>query len=255
MHHYSDMEIDIVQDIVESSGSLFHPVSQNNYQGIHGIVEIIVSETPINISFGVHIVNAEDFLDEENKKYEISCKNFSNYFQNYSLPVVIVAIDNKTNEGYWGLFDNSKSSHNIIISSSSKSQFNFKSFNTVVIDFFLNKEKRLFHVESFLKENTNQELKSFLEVLFKVFDISIPWVLQYEYLDELIEAAGFTLIVSDKSILNLSNEIAFNGGGNLAGTHNYFQTHFLKNENILYCSPSMLLNLGEQYEKVQQLCS
>ena len=138
---------------------------------------------------------------------------------------------------------------------SCSSQFNFTTFNTIVIDYFVNGKKRLFLVEGFLKLEENQELKGFLQVLFKVFDISLPFVLKYEYLDELIDASGFTLQVSDKSILELSKEITFNGSGRIKGTHFYYQAHFLDDENIIVCSPMMLVHLGERYFHVQKFCS
>jgi hypothetical protein len=254
MPRYSDIEIDIVQDIVESSGSIFHPVTPNNFQGIHGIVEIVVDEIPINISFGIHVVNSEDCYKNEFNNYEVPCNGYCGYFERYSLPVVIIVMDTSTNEGFWIDFSNTKIINDTIsIPSTLEAQFNFKSFNIVVIDFFINNKKRFFLIETFLKEKENQELKCFLEALFKVFDISIPWVLQFEFLDELIEATGFTLVVSDKSILDLAKEVSFNGGSRLAGTHNYFQTHFINEKKLLYCSPMMLIHLGERYEKLQKL--
>ena len=173
-----------------------------------------------------------------------------------NISIIIVVIDYRTNEGFWTDFDNSRVIDNVVrIPLTKESQFNFTTFNTIVIDYFVNGKKRLFLVEGFLKLEENQELKGFLQVLFKVFDISLPFVLKYEYLDELIDASGFTLQVSDKSILELSKEITFNGSGRIKGTHFYYQAHFLDDENIIVCSPMMLVHLGERYFHVQKFCS
>ena len=125
---------------------------------------------------------------------------------------------------------------------------------TTLTDQIKNLDVKLENIDTEIKKE-NQELKGFLQVLFKVFDISLPFVLKYEYLDELIDASGFTLQVSDKSILELSKEITFNGSGRIKGTHFYYQAHFLDDENIIVCSPMMLVHLGERYFHVQKFCS
>ena len=60
--YYPDFAIDCVQDIVESSNSIFHRFENENFKGINAIIEIIVNEKPANQSFGVFIISEKEVL-------------------------------------------------------------------------------------------------------------------------------------------------------------------------------------------------
>lgn len=253
---YSNLAIDLVQNIIESSGSIFHSVNSEDFQGIHAIIEIVVDELPINQTFGIHIISSEDCSFEKQDLYKISCTKYGNYFRDYSIPVILVVVDTQIKEAYWMNFDSTLINDVFEVPATAETQLNIATFNTSVVAYFVACKQRLLTVESFLKENDKDPLKTLLEAIFGILEISIQYIFKYEYLDDLIEASGFKFEVSEKTIMDLAKDITPNRAGSIDANdaYRYYIIKHTESDKTIYFGLNMIHYVGTRYEEVRKLC-
>jgi hypothetical protein len=206
--YYPDFAIDCVQDIVESSNSIFHRFENESFRGINAIVEIIINEKPANQSFGVFIISEKEVLNQTDASYHIDVTNFQNYFQNFELPILCIVISKETHEGFWTDLKNSIEKNGYLkISKRKEFIFNYKTFNTIVINYITNKERTYFFIEEYLLNTNNEIIKEFIEALFKVINFSILYIIENDNVIDFAKSVNVNI-----KILNVSPTVAINSG-------------------------------------------
>lgn len=184
-----DLSVDYVQDIIEASNSIFHNISDKDFQGIHAIIEIIVGERPINQSFGAHIISTKNCFKKKEGYYEVPIKKYFTYLEKFELPVILFVINEDTGEGYWTEFNKDYIvNDNFFVKSNKSYKFNFKYYNTIIIDYFLNKKKTYSLIENFILNKRNTDLKIFLISIFKIVDFSIPLIMENNSFIDFLES-------------------------------------------------------------------
>ena len=205
--YYPDFAIDCVQDIVESSNSIFHRFENENFKGINAIIEIIVNEKPANQSFGVFIISEKEVLNQTDTSFYIDINNFQNYFKNFELPILCIVINKETHEGFWTDLNGSIDSGDLKISKRKEFIFNYKTFNTIVIDYIINRKKTYFLIEEYLLNSENVIVKEFIEAIFKIIDFSIQYIIENDNIFFFAKSVNINI-----KILNVSPNIAIKSG-------------------------------------------
>jgi hypothetical protein len=252
--YYPDFAIDCVQDIVETSNSIFHRFESDNFKGINAFVEIIVNEKPANQSFGVFIISEKEVFNQTDTFYYIDITNFQDYFKNFELPILGIVINKETYEGFWTDLKNSIDSNGYLkISKRKEFIFNYKTFNTIVIDYIINQKKTYFLIEEYLLNSDNIIIKEFIEVLFRIIDFGIQYIIENDNITNFAKSVNVNIkilnvpltVAINSGIMNEDGPILINNGNGLW----YIKT----DKDNVYMTGLMFFHLQAKYVEIKKI--
>ncbi|QZE15539.1 DUF4365 domain-containing protein [Halosquirtibacter laminarini] len=185
--------IDIFEEYIANNNVLFHRFDTHK-NGIDGIVEVIKDEKTTNHQFGISILEIEEHKQDKNFVTVDITKN-KEYFKSFDLPIILIVMSNKSEEGFWIDITKLKDSMSseIVIPKQAKHVFNKTTSSKILIDYFVNNRSKYLEIVKALDSIYFKCLRSLLEDMFGVIDIAIPSILKYENLESLLEEESFTL--------------------------------------------------------------
>jgi hypothetical protein len=203
--YYPDFAIDCVQDIVESSNSIFHRFENEKFKGINAIVELVINEKPANQSFGLFVLSDKNISNQTDNEYQVEITQYTSYYNEFELPVICIIIESDTHEGFWNEI---KLDSNVIrIPKIKEFKFNYKTFNTIIIDLIINKKRTYQLLENYLLENENKLFKDFIIAIFKIIDFGIQYIIESDNILFFAKSVNINI-----KILNVSPNVAINSG-------------------------------------------
>lgn len=174
--------VNFIREIVESSGSLFHKIEQENDLGIDGIIEFIQDEKPANKSIAVQIKSGSSYFQSNKKICLIPIENHREYWSNYALPVCGIVYVPELGKGFWtnikSHLDSNKDLKTIRFSADRSNQLDLDNFNRLFLPNILGQTPDLSLIEAvsfFDSVNENEFILGSLVLFKKYINEKITW--------------------------------------------------------------------------------
>lgn len=91
-----------VEGIVNSQGSVFRPVHQEDDFGIDGFIELVNSETVLGRLIGVQIKAGDSYLSKGKDQFEVQVDDrHLDYWYNFMVPVILICYSPSKNLAAW----------------------------------------------------------------------------------------------------------------------------------------------------------
>lgn len=178
----SKIGVNFVRTVVETSGSIFTEIPQQNDIGTDGLIEIIKDEHPTGHCISVQVKSGKSFFNSVNNECQIPVENHALYWIKYPLPVFGLVYVPERNCGYWVdikyYLEPSSSVSKIIFPCTKANKFDLDSFNKIFVPYVTGKLPEIEFDEAFELFNSDQqeEKEIGLVVLFRLYtDKKIVW--------------------------------------------------------------------------------
>lgn len=93
--------VNYVRNAVESAGSLFIKIEQDNDLGVDALIEFIRDECPLNKQVAVQIKSGASYYSEKNRECIIPVEGHGKYWANHPLPMVGLVYVPSLKSAYW----------------------------------------------------------------------------------------------------------------------------------------------------------
>ncbi len=91
-----------VESIVNAEGSIFHPIHQENDVGVDGFIEFVSAGEVSGRLVAVQIKAGDSYFNAKEKKFMVSVdQSHIDYWEAYTLPVIMVCYSPSLNAGVW----------------------------------------------------------------------------------------------------------------------------------------------------------